>query len=69
MRTKLALLGAIGGALLVGLFFGVQDADATRHPLPSVSASLDHVSVPDGGATVMLLGLGFGMVGALRRWL
>jgi hypothetical protein len=71
MRTKLALLGAIGGVLLVGLvtFFGVQDADATRHPLPPVNASADHASVPDGGTTVMLMGLGLGIIGAVRRWL
>jgi hypothetical protein len=27
------------------------------------------VGVPDGGATVMLMGLGFGLIGAVRRWL
>jgi VPDSG-CTERM motif len=70
MRTKLALLGVIG-AMLVGLaatFFDVHEADGQRHPLPPVNASAN-ASVPDGGAAVMLMGLGLGVVGAVRRWL
>jgi hypothetical protein len=34
-----------------------------------VEFSFGNVSVPDGGATVMLLGLGLGAIGAARRWL
>jgi VPDSG-CTERM motif len=70
MRTKLALLGVLG-AMLVGLaatFFAVDDADAQRHPLPAVNASAN-ASVPDGGAAVMLMGLGLTAIGVVRRFL
>jgi hypothetical protein len=34
-----------------------------------VEFSFGNPSVPDGGATVMLMGLGLGIIGAVRRWL
>jgi hypothetical protein len=59
---KFAMLSATVCAVLVA---SRENASAARHPLPPVYA----VSVPDGGATVMLLGLAVGALGIARRFL
>jgi len=42
-----------------------QNASATRRPLPP---SRNAAPVPDGGATIMLLGTAFGALGIARRF-
>jgi hypothetical protein len=56
--NKFIMLSATFCAVLFALS---QNASAARHPLPP-----DFVSVPDGGATVMLLGVALGALGLAR---
>jgi hypothetical protein len=66
-RNKLAL---VCGAICAATLAFSQNAAANRHPLPPVSVSDSApVSVPDGGATVMLLGTALGALGVARRFL
>ena len=57
---KVALLIA---AVCTVMLASVTQARADRHPLPP-----DSVSVPDAGATVMLLGVALGALGMARRF-
>jgi len=60
LTGKVVLLG-IGCALMLAFS---HNAGAARAPLPP-----DIVSVPDGGATIMLLGAALGALGMARRFL
>jgi len=61
LSYKLRLFYVAVCAVLVALS---QSASAARAALPP-----DHVSVPDGGATVLLLGAAVGALGIARRYL
>jgi len=61
LSNKLILVSAAVCALMLAFS---HNADAARSPLPP-----DHVSVPDSGATIMLLGAGLGALGLARRFL
>ena len=68
LLMKMTLVSARKAALLVAavctvMLASVSQARADRHPLPS-----DRVSVPDAGATVMLLGVALGALGMARRF-
>jgi VPDSG-CTERM motif len=54
----------LAGCLCALVLASSHEAQAGRHPLPP-----DRVSVPDGGATVILLGTALGMLGVARRFL
>jgi VPDSG-CTERM motif len=58
---KVALLAA---AVCTVMLASVSQVRADRHPLPPTS-----VSVPDAGATVMLLGVALGALGMARRFI
>ena len=58
---KIALLAVVACALLLA---SSHEAKASRSPLPPTV-----VSVPDGGATVMLLGTALGALAMVRRFL
>jgi hypothetical protein len=58
---KLALVAAVFCAAMFGFN---QNASAKRHPLPPIKAP-----VPDGGATIMLLGTAFGALGIARSFI
>ena len=58
--NKLTMLSVTVCAVLA--VFG-QNASAARHPMPPT------FSVPDGGATVMLLGIALGALGLARGFL
>jgi hypothetical protein len=60
LTGKFVLLG-IGCALMLAFS---QNADAIRQPMPPTINS-----VPDGGATIMLLGAALGALGMARRFL
>ena len=69
---KMNLVSARKVALLVAavctvMLASVSQARADRHPLPPVHDGVVH-SVPDGGATVMLLGAALGALGMARRF-
>jgi hypothetical protein len=59
---KLALVAVV---FCAAMFAFNQNANATRHPLPPRFG----VAVPDGGATIMLLGAAFGALGIARRFI
>jgi protein with PEP-CTERM/exosortase system signal len=61
LSNKLVLVSAAVCALMLAFS---HNAGAARGPLPP-----DHVSVPDGGATIMLLGAALGALGLARRFL
>jgi len=60
---KLALVAVV---FCTAMFAFNQNASATRRPLPP---SPNGVAVPDGGATIMLLGAAFGALGVARRFI
>ena len=71
---KMTLVSARKAALLAAavctvLLASVSQARADRHPLPPTSVSVPSVSVPDAGATVMLLGVALGALGMARRFI
>jgi hypothetical protein len=57
--NKLATVSVVVCAVMLAFS---HDASANRTPLPSAT-------VPDGGATVMLLGAALGALGMARRFL
>jgi VPDSG-CTERM motif len=61
LKYKLALVSAAVCTLMLAFS---HNAGATPHPLPP-----DAVNVPDGGATIMLLGAALGALGLARRFL
>jgi VPDSG-CTERM motif len=60
---KLALVTVV---FCTAMFAFNQNASATRRPLPP---SRFAASVPDAGATIVLLGTAFGRLGIARRFL
>jgi hypothetical protein len=69
LLMKMNLVSARKVALLVAavctvMLASVSQARADRHPLPPQGG----VSVPDAGATVMLLGAALGALGMARRF-
>jgi hypothetical protein len=60
---KLALVTVIFCAAMFGFN---HNASARRRPLPPQPIT---ASVPDGGATIMLLGTAFGALGIARRFI
>lgn len=60
---KLALVAVV---FCAAIFAFNQDARADRHPKPPTP---NGVAVPDGGATIMLLGTAFGALGIARRFI
>ena len=68
LLMKMNLVSARKAALLVAavctvMLASVSQVRAERHPLPPQG-----VRVPDGGATVMLLGAALGALGMARRF-
>jgi protein with PEP-CTERM/exosortase system signal len=61
LSNKLALVSVVVCVLMLALS---HNAGAAPAPLPP-----DSVSVPDGGATIMLLGAALGALGMARRFL
>ena len=69
LLMKMNLVSARKAALLVAavctvMLASASQARAERHPLPPQG-----VRVPDGGATVMLLGAALGALGMARRFM
>jgi protein with PEP-CTERM/exosortase system signal len=67
MKTNGIVTGKV--VLLLGIGYAVMlafshNASAAPHPMPP-----SIVSVPDGGATIMLLGAALGALGMARRFL
>jgi len=60
---KLALVAVV---FCAAMFAFNQNASATRRPLPP---SPNAASVPDAGATIMLLATAFGALGIVRRFI
>ena len=58
---KLALVTVV---FCAAMFAFNQNASAERRPMPPVTAR-----VPDAGATIMLLGTAFGVLGIARRFI
>ena len=72
LLMKMTLVSARKGALLAAavctvMLASVSQARADRHPLPPDRVSVPD-SVPDAGATVMLLGVALGALGMARRF-
>jgi len=61
LSNKLVLVSATVCALMLAFS---HNASATRNPLPP-----SFVNVPDGGTTVVLLGVALGALGLARRFL
>jgi hypothetical protein len=61
LSTNLALVSAVVCALMLAFS---HNASATPHPLPPTVND-----VPDGGATIVLLGAALGALGLARRFL
>jgi protein with PEP-CTERM/exosortase system signal len=61
LSNKLALASVVVCVLVLAFS---HNAGAAPHALPP-----DSVSVPDGGATIMLLGAALGALGMVRRFL
>jgi hypothetical protein len=61
LSNNLALVSAVVCTLMLAFS---RNAGATPHSLPPVTCN-----VPDGGATIMLLGAALGALGLARRFL
>jgi hypothetical protein len=63
-RVRLSKLTVLSVTVCAVLAVFSQNASAAPHPLPP-----DAIAVPDGGATLMLLGVALGALGIGRRFL